>query len=401
MAVRFETLTNVISAMGEAAEERREYSEQEIDDLLKKLDEHATNFKYIDLVLDSLLWNSGVDKQKYRAARHLWTHEPINQGIPAPYRTPNQATIIAVDGSQAIPSRHAPYQYYLINLGWIVYHHGTGRAPDEFSKPSLHYVGDEYETTRNDFGSGKVSVERDKGEIETLARAVFDNKYATAPILAILDQRLQYFPIGVNDRTESSQYVSNWITQMDTIKHLNGWLIGYIERPETTAIVKLLHTLDIEKEEFDLANLHERPQIHDINLFRRVLKSGERSTVFEVVNESTNYVPFREANQEICFFYYRPPGGDVSRIDLPKWLAQQKEVVEAIHALLQDQCLLLGNYPYVLTRADEIAVVQGRDREYLEHLIASEMERRGIYNTMTGKQFGKELSRAGKGKHIL
>ena len=106
--------------MGDAAAERREYSEQAIDDLLKKLNQHATNFKYIDRVLNFLLWNSGVDKQKYRAARHLWTHEPINQGVPAPFRIPNQATIIAVDGSQAMPTRHAPYLYYLINLGWIV-----------------------------------------------------------------------------------------------------------------------------------------------------------------------------------------------------------------------------------------------------------------------------------------
>lgn len=401
MAVRFETLTNAISAMGDAAAERREYSEQEIDDLLKKLSEHATNFKYIDLVLDSLIWNGGVDKQKYRAARHLWTHEPLDQGVPVPYRIPTKATIIAVDGSQAMPTRHAPYLYYLINLGWIVYHHGSGQAPSEFSKPSLYYVGDDQETTRDHFVSGKVSVERDKGEISTLARAVYDNKYAAAPILAILDQRLQYFPIGVNDRTESSQYVTNWIKQMETIKHAGGWLIGYIERPQTTAVVKLLQTLDIEKDGFDLSILNERPQIHDIDLFRRVLKAGERSAVFSVVNESTNYAPFREANQEICFFYYRPPGGDVSRVDMPKWLAQQEEVVEAIHALLQDQCLLLGNYPYVLTRADEIAVVRGSDREYLEHLIAGEMERRSIFGIMTGKQFGKELSRGGKGKHSL
>ncbi|MGB1252248.1 MAG: DNA double-strand break repair nuclease NurA, partial [Candidatus Promineifilaceae bacterium] len=184
-------------------------------------------------------------------------------------------------------------------------------------------------------------------------------------------------------------------------KHAGGWLIGYIERPQTTAVVKLLQTLDIEKDGFDLSILNERPQIHDIDLFRRVLKAGERSAVFSVVNESTNYAPFREANQEICFFYYRPPGGDVSRVDMPKWLAQQEEVVEAIHALLQDQCLLLGNYPYVLTRADEIAVVRGSDREYLEHLIAGEMERRSIFGIMTGKQFGKELSRGGKGKHSL
>ncbi|HFC11779.1 MAG TPA: DNA double-strand break repair nuclease NurA, partial [Anaerolineae bacterium] len=131
-------------------------------------------------------------------------------------------------------------------------------------------------------------------------------------------------------------------------------------------------------------------------------KAGQRSCVFEVVNQSTNYQPFQEAHQEICFFYYAPPGiGDITRVDVPKWAAQQPEVINMIHSLLYDQCLLLGGYPYILSRADEVAVVQYSDREYLEHLIDLELRRHNINARSTVKQLGKDLSRSGKGRHSV
>ncbi|MEN8243250.1 MAG: hypothetical protein ABFS17_15165, partial [Chloroflexota bacterium] len=48
------------------------------------------------------------------------TNEAINQRIPLPTELKEQ-TIIAVDGSQINPSRHLPVNYFLLNLGVIIY----------------------------------------------------------------------------------------------------------------------------------------------------------------------------------------------------------------------------------------------------------------------------------------
>ena len=401
MALHFEKIRAVITSMGEIAAERQEISTIQTDELLKKLRKHATNWSHIDLCLKRAA--ETVDKQKYRAARPLYDNEPMHLGIDPPATSlPDRATLIAIDGSQALPSRHAPHLYYLINTGTIVYHHGSGTAPQEISQPKLYYLGDEETESAADFHSNRVSIQRDMAEIEHLARIVWENRYANAPILAILDQRLQYFPIGVNVSADASQFVGRWIAGMDTIKACNALLVGYIERPETGAVVTLLNTLDWGQEDFDPAILNERPAVADVVLFRRVLKAGQRSCVFEVVNQSTNYQPFQEAHQEICFFYYAPPGiGDITRVDVPKWAAQQPEVIAMIHSLLYDQCLLLGGYPYILSRADEVAVVQYSDREYLEHLIDLELRRHNINARSTVKQLGKDLSRSGKGRHSV
>lgn len=401
MALEFTKLTQKIQAMGEATLTREDRHNITLTALLEKLNKHATNWKYIDATLELVVGRGRIDKQKYRGCRPINQNEPLNRGVDAK-SADFPATIIAVDGSQALASRHAPYQYYLLNVGGLIYHHNSSRTPDHFSEPELFYLGDGITETPDAFSSNFVSVQRDMAEVERLARVVFDNKYVQAPILAILDQRLQYWPIGINDATKADQFVTRWIQAIENIQACGAWLAGYIERPETSAVVTLLYTLDYGTDEFNLEKLNTRPEISDVMLFRRILKAGQRSTVFEIVNQSTSYAPFRSMNQEICFFYYKPPGlGDITRVDVPKWAAQQPDVIAQIHCQLNAQCLLLGNYPYVLTRADEIAVVQRRDQEYLDHLIEMEMQRRGIASQMTGKQLGKEITRSGTQTHKL
>ena len=67
-----------------------------------------------------------------------------------------------------------------------------------------------------------------------------------------------------------------------------------------------------------------------------------------------------------------------------------------MHALLVDQCRIIGSYPYVITRADEIAVVGRRDPEELENRIALLLAEQDIHPSATGKQRSKDFARGGK-----
>ena len=53
------------------------------------------------------------------------------------------------------------------------------------------------------------------------------------------------------------------------------------------------------------------------------------------------------------------------------WVARDRQAVSALHGLLLAQCRMQGRnpYPYALTRADELAVVTGRDKRKLDELI--------------------------------
>jgi hypothetical protein len=83
------------------------------------------------------------------------------------------------------------------------------------------------------------------------------------------------------------------------------------------------------------------------------------------------------------------------------WVAQDPAAVANVHALIYDQCCILGNYPYALTRADELAVVGRSDQENLNVMIENAMQRQGINRYMTAKQSTKHLARANKTRHEI
>ena len=105
--------------------------------------------------------------------------------------------------------------------------------------------------------------------------------------------------------------------------------------------------------------------------------------------------------KEANFIYLRTGEGNrqLARVDIPMWVARDEETVSEVHALIYDQCQILGSYPYVITRADEIAVVGRRDQEELEHRIALRLAEQGIDAQMTSKQQSKDFARSSKTRH--
>jgi hypothetical protein len=139
----------------------------------------------------------------------------------------------------------------------------------------------------------------------------------------------------------------------------------------------------------------------DIDLYELFLQPGDRSAVFAEISQHNSAFRRRDPENEVCFFYLRTGEGkgQLARVDIPMWVARDETTVSAVHALIYDQCQILGNYPYVITRADEIAVVGKRDQEELENRIALRLAEQGIDTTMTSKQQSKDYARASKTRH--
>jgi hypothetical protein len=302
-----------------------------------------------------------------------------------------------------LPDRHAPFLYYLINVGGMVYYHGNGRSPHTFTIPQLTYPSDDLDENTAQFNSASVSIKRDLAEIGILAQTAWQNRHETAPLIALMDQRLLYWPIGSIDHAETLHATQSWLAAMQKIRDSQAILAGYIDRPGKIAVLNMLYALDVDQPDFDVATLTRNNQsLNDAELFAQILQPGERSPVF--VDISNRNETFARQNQEVAFFYLNPGrrGRKIARVDIPVWAAQQPEVVAQLHALLYHQCqIMLGDYPYILTRADEEAVVGRKDQEYLDSWIALTMQQHGLAAGQTSKQEGKDIARAGKTRHGL
>lgn len=403
MSLEFEKLSPAVDDMVKQTGRRRKQQQEQLVKALARIRENADAWPLFKRVVDEAL-NKG-DRNRYQAALPL--HDTLlDTGIPAP-ATPEKATIIACDGSQIVPDRHAPFLYYLINTGLITYYHGSGLPPSVSTDPTLVYPRDEDkdETDRFSLNSALVGLYRDRLEIDSLAKATDQTESWEGPKLAILDQRLLYWPAsGIPDRASHEALIS-WQESMSTIKGNEALLAGFIDRPGKRSVLAMLQTLDIRQPTMDMDELYHVSQfslLTDIDLYTSLLEQGERSPVFVEVSQLNTRFRNHNLDNEVCFFYLRTGDGEgqLARVDIPMWVAENEENVATVHALIHDQCQILGNYPYVITRADEIAVVGRREQEELEYMISLRLAKQGISTRTTSKQQSKDYARSGKTRHI-
>ncbi len=401
MTLEFEKLTPDLEKMALATAQRNKLRETRIEASLQTIEQFATDWDAIENTLK--IAEKRADEKFYRSARPFDHNEPLNTAVspPAP---PLTATIIATDGSQIMPDRHAAHLYYLINVGGIIYPHGSPAAPVVFSEPQIFYPNEDPGDDDFNADSGKVSVERDKEEIATLAKKTWQNRHGALPILSIVDQRLLYWPIGGTDFVDNAA-VRAWCGSMTKIREADALLAGYIDRPGTRGVMTLLRSLTaVSEPEFDWKTLGKSTAtqgLADRDLFRVLLKPGQRSKIFSYESQPNKFFAEIDPMNAVCFFYLNPglAGDDIVRVDIPRWVAEVPETVSIVHALIIDQCRILGNYPYVLARADEMAVVGRQDASELNFMIDIVMQRHGISTTVTGKQDSKGLARGAKSRH--
>jgi hypothetical protein len=199
--------------------------------------------------------------------------------------------------------------------------------------------------------------------------------------------------------------LDGWRNAMKRAYEEKVLLAGYIDRPGKRSLLTFLRSLDALKPDFKPQSLIRQdygPGLDDVALIRRILtEPGQRSAVFRDVSHHNEEFRAHHANNEVCFFYLRAGAGSrqIARVDIPLWVAVDPHKVAVVHALVYNQCQIMGNYPYVLARADELAVIGFRDKENLDILIENAMARYGINRFGTAKQSSKDVARAGRARH--
>ena len=124
-----------------------------------------------------------------------------------------------------------------------------------------------------------------------------------------------------------------------------------------------------------------------------LLEPGERSAVFAIQSKSEKYYT---GLLGLHFFYLnvgtqRHPWP--VRVEIPKWVADDPDKLNLLHAVLVDQCRMMGSkpYPYLLHRAHEIAVVKQDEKYQVEQMLAGELRRQGEQmDEISNKQSAKD-----------
>ncbi len=346
----------------------------------------------IDFIRDHIRIVRQSDVSGYRGAAPLDAPhtEPVNFVYPPP-EAPPHAILMAADGSQIYPDEQAPVHYYLLNTGIFIYYHGAEATPTQMTIPQLYFQKEHVHDRANRVISNRtVDARRTVNEMKQLAAHAWELRKQDpgSNIVSLYDNHLLFW--ANSDVTGSDQIMRDYHAALVQLHDTGAVLAGYLDNPfRSRVVMRLLYLLslrdeaEIKQKQQELARGGDLEGLRDAHLFQSILQPGERSAM--MVQNSPRNLSYKQRgiSYEIAFFYvkvYNSVRTAIARVDLPMWVARDKETVDALHALILEQCKIQGHtpYPYALTRADELAFVSGKDKRKLDELVNIELRKKGI-----------------------
>lgn len=382
MPINYQQAYECIKENGAKSEERKKRKE-EAQELAHNL------LASFNSELDAL--RSKVDSAK-TADSNIRCAVPLTENLASSHPVPDsptQVTVIAADGSQIVPNRHEPFQYYVINVGAIAMQIGSGNQSEVETNTELHVL-DEFDDTF--FSDSQVALQRDVAERKKLLEMA--ERYSGA-VIALTEGQLELWGSVDNENAkEFEKSLQDYLHALELMQHKEIVTCGYVDKPGANWFVKLLEIAGTPADE--LKNVRKNrllAGVTDLWMFSQLLGEHERSAVFALKAKSAEKY---KGGLSIHFFYLNV--GDkkhpkIARVDVPLWVAENPSMLNALHSVLIAQTKIMGKapFPYLLHRAHEIAVVTHREKEEIDRLLSRNiLSSGGTLGEKSGKQTAKD-----------
>lgn len=309
---------------------------------------------------------------------------------------PTPMTVVATDGSQVYPDRHVEPTCYLLNISRIAFQYGTLERPLIESVPQFRYRQEELDESLDELlesaTAEAVSAIRDEHELRGLLDVARAARIPGRPILALADGTLiRWMLRGMRDHALEQRLIERYTEVLTQFREEGVPLCSYISMPGNTEVVNLLRVHLGESDGAPPAVEESLQGLVDRKLFERTLRPGERSAVFESASHIQREYGVRD---RICYFYIHicgrsPNSGEIGRVEMPQWVAEDEHLLELVHAAVLSECEKGDGYPMILSEAHEQAVIRAREKELFYHLVEREMRASGLSPDGSRKQASK------------
>ena len=389
MSVDFQQVRQQVIEMGENAPARERRLRQLREKATETLEAYAHSLDPLRQRVEDAVSRNPNLRCALPVSENLNAHFPLSA-------LPNSVTLLAADGSQINPDRHASVDYCLVNVGAIQMMLGSPATPDRTVRSRLLY-DDEMYTENGRITERLVALMRDLRERELLAELA---EGLPLPIITLTDGPLELWPGRESDpeAKEFEKRFKEYLAALRQLQIIGASTAGYIDKPGSDLLVRLLEIANLPRSELDKAGKERglRP-ITDVELLQPILGTHERSAVFGIQSRFVK----RYADDLSLHFFYLNVGKTtegkpyLARVEIPAWVANSLQMLNDLHAILIHQCQTLGSrpYPYLLHRSHEVALVSMDEKKQVENMIAIELRRRGVsVGQDSNKQFSKDVS---------
>lgn len=344
----------------------------------------------------------------------------LDGGIDGPER-PAEISIAATDGSQIFPDRHEVSSCFLINIGYILLHYGTGERPLMSSKPTLYYreeeIFEEWGGRRIFINRELVGFKRSLMEFTELADLALAAHAEEHRVLALSDGTLILWNLEGKPQDFKEMYLDATLKSLEALRSARVPVAGYISQPGSQELINALklglcplevtdcdrcpwqkeNQLGFSPEEIgqlqgDLWRGYGLPcspieGLNDAVLMRRVLSPGQRTPLYRSSSKILD-----EYGPHAIYYFYLHVGAEIGRVEVPEWVAADPELLGLVHTCICDQAEKGQGYPIALAEAHERAVVRGADRDTFYRFLRDTFVKNDIQTSVSTKSFRKRYA---------
>ncbi|MSP78855.1 MAG: DNA double-strand break repair nuclease NurA [Dehalococcoidia bacterium] len=331
----------------------------------------------------------------------------------APHLPPDY-TALSVDGSHIDVERHLAARCYVINIGACMLTYGLHPDATLVNEPTL-YATDEQLAIRNNQDATQeehiqgalLGIKRTVEEFKALAD--FAKLAPATPTVAFVDGSLILWELGGSPNGRFPDYVRSAMLQygmlpaFDALRKLSSSarplaLCAYVSLPNGSEVANTtrlalctfpvadcrLHCKAIKPGQRQCDAVHN---LVDRDLMVEMLVPGERSAIFR-----TRLAMVREYgdDHQVCFFYLNV-GNEIARIEIPQWVADDRALLDLVHAAALDQARRGDGYPPVIQEAHEQAVISTEDRAQFRMMVDEALEGERLPAYTSEKQRSKRF----------
>ena len=371
MPIDYQQIYAKIQEIGKGARERKKTLEERRSKARELLAAYASELDVLRSKVDAA---KAVD-QNIRCA------SPLDETLASSYPPPasvKEATLIAADGSQINPDRHAAVQFDLNNVGAIIMKLNSGEAPEIATESELLF-GDDLLPNGIPMSDGMVALQRDLKERTKLEQL---SKGIKGTVITFTDGPIELWGAKGEDAQSYADFIQRYLTILSRLQTRGVTTAGYVDKPSADLVVRLLEIATADQEQIQkLREFHPLRGVSDRWLYGErenpLLPPGHRSAVFKIQSSSDkNY----KGVLELHFFYLNVGTQGHPwpvRVEIPRWVVDDREKLDLLHGVLVEQCRMMGSrpYPYLLHRAHETAVVKNEEKQQIEQMLAMELRK--------------------------
>lgn len=302
-------------------------------------------------------------------------------------------SVAASDGSNIPPDRHSPVQYCILNVSKVVLTYGDSPSASLQSETAMLYKKEDLKVGDVPLGGELLGAKMAVRELEVLLDTA---RSAPQKCVALRDGTLILFGIQSQPDAIRERFTFEFRKALEDFRDEGIPLLSYISYSGARDLCNALRVALCDTDPTACATCKSDQKelceflgkLRDRELLQGYLAPGHRTDLFATVSD---VVKDYGADNAILFCYL-DVGGEIARVEMPKWLAEDLEQLDFGLGVALHQCALSGDnppYPLALMEAHEAAVIDMGARRVVEDLMEREFARRGLPYTRSGKDRSK------------